>query len=172
MPVQSIENIHTKNHDLLTTLKHFSNTTTPPSVMQSTFKFESKSTNISKTSDTSITSQSIIPDASSPLTKLDISTILPKSVLIHSDTDSTLTESTKIIEFAQKQIQQISIPVAVYKRDKKLKNGIVSIQIKNAVTDEPYSKSTTKLIELFGKVDFVISFDTSGVSLTQIIKKN
>ena len=55
----------------------------------------------------------------------------------------------------------MSTPVAKYKRDTKLKNDIASFQIKNAVTVGSYSKSTTKLIKLFGKVDFVISFHTS-----------
>ena len=80
----------------------------------------------------------------------------------HSDTDNILTESTKITEFAEKQIQQTLTPAAKYKRDTKLKNDIVSFcRTKNAVTGGSYSKSTTKLIKLFGKVDFVISFDTS-----------
>ena len=68
------------------------------------------------------------------VTKLDISTILPKFVLGHLDTDNILTDSTKITEFAEKQIQQKSTPVAKYKRDTKLKNDIVSFRIKNAVT--------------------------------------
>ena len=55
----------------------------------------------------------------------------------------------------------MSTPVAKYKRDTKLKNDIASFQIENAVTVGSYSKSTTKLIKLFGKVDFVISFHTS-----------
>ena len=158
---QSIENINTKNRELLTNLKYFSDITTLPDVMQSSFEFENASTNISSTSDTSMISQYTIPDISSPLTKLDISTILPKFVLSHSDTDNILTESTKITEFAEKQIQQTLTPAAKYKRDTKLKNDIVSFRTKNAVTGGSYSKSTTKLIKLFGKVDFVISFDTS-----------
>ena len=68
------------------------------------------------------------------VTKLDISTILPKFVLGHSDTGNLLADSTKITEFAEKQIQQRSTPVTKYKRDTKLKNDIVSFQIKNAVT--------------------------------------
>ena len=68
------------------------------------------------------------------VTKLDISTILPKFVLGHWDTANILTDSTKITEFAEKQIQQRSTPVTKYKRDTKLKNDIVSFQIKNAVT--------------------------------------
>ena len=75
-------------------------------------------------------SQSSIPDVSSPLTKLNISTILPKFLLSHSDTDNILTDSTKITEFAEKQIQQTSTPAAKYKRDTKLKNDIVCFQIK------------------------------------------
>ena len=99
----------------------------------------------------------------------------------HSDTDNILIDSTKISEFVEKQIQQTSTPVAKYKRDTKLKNNIVSFQKKDAATGGSYSKSTTKLIKLFDKVDFVISFDTSKkklrktvkiVSSTQFIKQN
>ena len=178
---QSIENINTKNRELLTNLKYFSDITTPPDVMQSSIEFENASTNISNTSDTSMISQYTIPDISLPLTKLDISTILPKFVLSHSDTDNILIDSTKISEFVEKQIQQTSTPVAKYKRDTKLKNNIVSFQKKDAATGGSYSKSTTKLIKLFDKVDFVISFDTSKkklrktvkiVSSTQFIKQN
>ena len=64
IPAQSIENINTKNRELLTTLKYFSDITTPPDVMQSTFEFENASTNISNTSDTSMISQSTIPVSS------------------------------------------------------------------------------------------------------------
>ena len=119
--VQSIENINTENRELLETLKYFSDISTPPDVMQSTFEFENASTNISNTSDTSMISQSTIPDVSSPLTKLETSTILPKFVLRHSDIDNILTDSTKITEFSEKQVQQTSTPVAKYKRDTKLK---------------------------------------------------
>ena len=49
------------------------------------------------------------------VTKLDISTILPKFVLGHLDTDNILTDSTKITEFAEKRIQQTSTPAAKYK---------------------------------------------------------
>ena len=115
IPAQSIENINTKNRELLTTLKYFSVITTPPDVMQSTFEFENGSTNTSNTSDTSMISQSTIPGVSSPLTKLDISTILPKFVLSYLDTDNILTDSTKITEFAEKRIQQTSTPAAKYK---------------------------------------------------------
>ena len=94
IPAQSIEIINTNKPELLTTLKYFRDITTPPDVMQSTFEFENASTNISSTSDTSMISQSTIPDFSSPLTKLDISTILPKFVLSHSDTENILTDST------------------------------------------------------------------------------
>ena len=38
---------------------------------------------------------------------------------------------------------------------------MVSFQIKNAVTDGSYPKSTIRLTKLFGKADFVLSFDTS-----------
>ena len=48
-----------------------------------------------------------------------------------------------------------------YKRDQKLKNDIVSFQVESAVTDGSYSKSTTNLIKVFGKVDFVMSLDIS-----------
>ena len=106
-------------------------------------------------------SQSTIPDVSSSLTKLDTSAILPKFVLSHSDINNILTDCTKITEFCENQVQQTSTPVAKYKRDTKLKNDIVSFQLKNAVTGGSYSKSTTKLIKLVGKVDFVISSDTS-----------
>ena len=127
---QSIENMNTKNRELLTNLKYFSDITTPPDVMQSSFEFENASTNISNTSDTSMISQYTIPDISLPLTKLDISTILPKFVLSHSDTDNILIDSTKISEFVEKQIQQTSTPVVKHKRDTKLKNDIVSFQKK------------------------------------------
>ena len=78
IPAKNIENINTKNRELFTTLKYFSDITTPPDIMQSTFEFENASANISNTSDTSMISQSTTGDVSSPLTKLDISTILPK----------------------------------------------------------------------------------------------
>ena len=64
IPAQSIENINTKNRELLTTLKYFSDIATPLDVMQSTFEFENASTNISNTSDTSMISQSTIPVSS------------------------------------------------------------------------------------------------------------
>ena len=64
---QSIENINTNNRELLTTLRYFSDITTPPDVTQSTFEFENASSNISNTSDTSMISQSTIPDVSSRL---------------------------------------------------------------------------------------------------------
>lgn len=66
-------------------------------------------------------SQSKIRDVSSPLTNMDISTILPKFVLSHSDTDNILTDSTKITKLAEKQIEQTPTPVAKYKRAKKIK---------------------------------------------------
>ena len=51
-------------------------------------------------------------------------------VLSHLDTDNILPDFTKITEFAEKQIQQTSKPVAKYKRDTELKNDIVFFQIK------------------------------------------
>lgn len=78
-PVQIIENIHTQNRDLLKTLKYVSDRTTPPDIMQSIFELENRTTNFSNKNDISMISQSTIPDASSPSTKLNISTMLPRS---------------------------------------------------------------------------------------------
>ena len=128
-------------------LKYFSVRTTSPDIMQSIFELKNATTNFSNTNDTSMISQSTIPGALSPSTKLNILTILPTYILSHWDTDAILNDSNKITESSQKQIQQISRPVVKLKQiDKKLNNGIVSFQIKTAVTYWSYSESTTKLI--------------------------
>ena len=115
--------------------------------MQSIFELKNATTNFSNTNDTSMISQSTIPGASSPSTKLNILTILPRYILSHWDTDAIFNDSNKITESSQKQIQQISRPVQKLKQiDKKINNGIVSFQIKTAVTYWSYSESTTKLI--------------------------
>ena len=163
IPAHSVEMKQSNQCTILASLKYFSNNDPPTenSFMQITSELDNTVyPNLSRNSQTTI---QYVPSSS---IKLDLSSISAATDFINSTgKNDILNDTTMSSEPENKPIKQTSTPIVNYETTNRSKKDIIYFKIQPipplSTTDtcaQP-SKSTKKLISLFGEAPFVKSFD-------------